>query len=74
LSKLEEKRAVETRAVALAEGQRLAREMHDVLAHSLSGLMLQLEGARLLAVQNPDDPRSSKRSSVPPTLGKTRSR
>jgi signal transduction histidine kinase len=35
----------------LAERQRLAREMHDVLAHSLSGLVLQLEGARLLAAR-----------------------
>jgi signal transduction histidine kinase len=48
---------LEQRAVALAERQRLAREMHDVLAHSLSGLMLQLEGARLLAKENPADPR-----------------
>ena len=31
--------------------------MHDVLAHSLSGLMLQLEGARMLAADNPSDPR-----------------
>jgi signal transduction histidine kinase len=31
--------------------------MHDVLAHSLSGLVLQLEGARLLAVSAPSDPR-----------------
>jgi signal transduction histidine kinase len=31
--------------------------MHDVLAHSLSGLLLQLEGARMLAVDNPRDPR-----------------
>src|SRR4029077_15208041 len=44
-------------AAALAERQRLAREMHDVLAHSLSGLALQLEGARLLAIQDPADPR-----------------
>ena len=36
-------------AAAVAERARLAREMHDVLAHSLSALALQLEGARLLA-------------------------
>jgi signal transduction histidine kinase len=48
---------LEKQAVALAERQRLAREMHDVLAHSLSGLMLQLEGARMLAKENPADPR-----------------
>jgi signal transduction histidine kinase len=36
----------------LRERSRLAREMHDVLAHSLSGLMLQLEGARMLAIQS----------------------
>jgi signal transduction histidine kinase len=48
---------MQRRASALAERQRLAREMHDVLAHSLSGLMLQLEGARLLATENPQDPR-----------------
>ena len=44
-------------AAALAERQRLAREMHDVLAHSLSGLALQLEGARLLVTRDPADPR-----------------
>jgi signal transduction histidine kinase len=31
--------------------------MHDVLAHSLSGLALHLEGARLLAAEDPADPR-----------------
>lgn len=38
------------RAAALAERSRLARELHDVLAHSLAALSLQLEGARLMAV------------------------
>jgi signal transduction histidine kinase len=54
---LEQAQNAEVRAVALAERQRLAREMHDVLAHSLSGLALQLEGARLLAAEDPADPR-----------------
>lgn len=43
---LAESRAAEART---AERSRLAREMHDVLAHSLSALALQLESARLLA-------------------------
>jgi signal transduction histidine kinase len=42
-------RAAEARAAVAAERGRLAREMHDVLAHSLSALALQLESTRLLA-------------------------
>ena len=57
LTELEGTRAAQARAAGLAERQRLAREMHDVLAHSLSGLMLQLEGARMLAADKPGDPR-----------------
>ncbi len=57
LIELEGTRAAQARAAGLAERQRLAREMHDVLAHSLSGLMLQLEGARMLVADNPSDPR-----------------
>ncbi|HVV10262.1 sensor histidine kinase [Amycolatopsis sp.] len=36
------------RAATLAERARIARELHDVLAHSLSGLALNLQGARLM--------------------------
>jgi signal transduction histidine kinase len=57
LVELEETQAARAQAARLAERQRLAREMHDVLAHSLSGLMLQLEGARMLATDDPSDPR-----------------
>lgn len=57
LAELEESRNAELRATALAERQRLAREMHDVLAHSLSGLVVQLEGTRLLAATAPGDDR-----------------
>jgi signal transduction histidine kinase len=57
LAELERTRAAEARAAGLSERQRLAREMHDVLAHSLSGLMLQLEGTRMLAAENTADPR-----------------
>ena len=59
LRELEQTRAAQARAAALAERQRLAREMHDVLAHSLSGLVLNLEGAMLLADQGGADPRVS---------------
>jgi len=55
LAELEQTRAAQAQAAALAERQRLAREMHDVLAHSLSGLVLNLEGARLLAAQGGAD-------------------
>lgn len=54
LLELEETRAAQAQAAVLAERQRLAREMHDVLAHSLSGLALQLEGARLRAGAHDD--------------------
>jgi signal transduction histidine kinase len=46
---LEASRAAEAKAATEAERSRLAREMHDVLAHSLSALSLQLESTRLLA-------------------------
>jgi signal transduction histidine kinase len=46
---LQASRAAEARAAAAAARGRLAREMHDVLAHSLSALALQLEATRLLA-------------------------
>jgi signal transduction histidine kinase len=54
---LNESRTAQAEAAALAERQRLAREMHDVLAHSLSGLALNLEGARLMAERVGTDPR-----------------
>jgi len=50
-------RAAREEAAVLGERQRLARELHDVLAHTLSGLAVQLEGARLLAERTDADPR-----------------
>ncbi|HEX6678339.1 MAG TPA: histidine kinase, partial [Actinomycetes bacterium] len=41
-------RRAEAKAAALAERARLAREMHDILAHVLSALSLQLEATALL--------------------------
>lgn len=37
-------------AAALAERSRLARDLHDVVAHSLSALAVQLEATRLTAI------------------------
>jgi signal transduction histidine kinase len=71
LAELKESQAAQARATGLAERQRLAREMHDVLAHSLSGLMLQLEGARMLAAEDPGDPRLPQAIERAHQLGKT---
>ncbi|MEV0569913.1 histidine kinase [Dactylosporangium sp. NPDC050588] len=57
LAQLEAGQAALAEAAGLAERQWLAREMHDVLAHSLSGLLLHLEGARMLITEDPTDPR-----------------
>ncbi len=48
-NELRASREAEAEAAAVAERARLAREMHDVLAHSLSALALQLESTRMLA-------------------------
>ena len=56
VEELRESRAAHAESAALAERGRLARDMHDVLAHSLSALALQLEGARLLARDRDTDP------------------
>jgi signal transduction histidine kinase len=49
LAQLQDARDGEAAAAALAERGRIAGELHDVLAHSLSALAIQLQGARKLA-------------------------
>ena len=49
LAQLADARDAQTRAAAIAERGRIASELHDVLAHSLSGAAIQLQGARKLA-------------------------
>jgi signal transduction histidine kinase len=49
LAELQDARDEQARAAAVAERGRIASELHDVLAHSLSGAAIQLQGARKLA-------------------------
>lgn len=56
VEELRESRAAHAESAAVAERGRVARELHDVLAHSLSALALQLEGTRLLARDRGADP------------------
>jgi signal transduction histidine kinase len=57
--------AAEARAAAavLAERQRMAREMHDLLAHTLSAQIVHLEGARML-MECGDRPEQARRQVV----------
>jgi signal transduction histidine kinase len=56
VEELRESRAAQLASAAEAERSRVARDLHDVLAHSLSALALQLEGARLMARDRDTDP------------------
>jgi signal transduction histidine kinase len=51
LAELEAARDAQAEAAALQERGRIAREMHDVLAHSLAGLSLQLQATRAVAAR-----------------------
>jgi signal transduction histidine kinase len=57
LAAQEQTRAAREEAAVLAERSRLARELHDVLAHTLAGLAVHLEAARVLALSIDGDPR-----------------
>ena len=48
-AQLQDAREAQTAAAALEERSRIAGELHDVLAHSLSAAAIQLQGARVLA-------------------------
>ena len=56
LAELEDARDEQARAAAVAERSRIASELHDVLAHSLSGAAIQLQGARKLADREHSSP------------------
>ncbi|OZM75933.1 two-component sensor histidine kinase [Pseudonocardia sp. MH-G8] len=50
---LEVEREQESHLAALAERARIAREMHDIVAHSLSVIVVQADGGRYVAADNP---------------------
>jgi len=52
LAELEDAREEQLQTAALTERSRIAAELHDVLAHSLSGAAIQLQGARKLVERN----------------------
>jgi signal transduction histidine kinase len=56
LAQLEDAREDQLVAAALNERGRIASELHDVLAHSLSGAAIQLQGARKLAEHDQASP------------------
>jgi signal transduction histidine kinase len=58
LAQAEELRQEQARAAALDERARIAREVHDVLAHSLGALGLQLQVARAVLTDAEDVPRA----------------
>ena len=49
LAQLEDAREAEAQAAVLAERTRIAQDLHDVLAQSLSGLAIQIEASRRVA-------------------------
>ncbi|QHC25640.1 sensor histidine kinase [Streptomyces sp. GS7] len=55
LAETQEAQEERQRAAALAERARLAREIHDVLAHSLGALVIQLEVIESLLAADPAD-------------------
>ncbi|HEY6494556.1 MAG TPA: histidine kinase [Trebonia sp.] len=56
LARLEDARDDQARAAAAEERASIARELHDVLAHSLSGLSIQLEMVRKIAAKGDAKP------------------
>jgi signal transduction histidine kinase len=56
LVQLRASQAARAEAAALGERARVAREIHDILAHALSGLVLTLDTMELLGRQDSPDP------------------
>lgn len=61
LAQTERTRVEAARAAALEERNRIAREVHDVLAHSLGGLVVQLDAADALLADGRDPAAAAER-------------
>jgi signal transduction histidine kinase len=58
-STLERERDAQARAAVAEERTRIARELHDVVAHSLAVMIVQADGAMYLLDQDPDTARGA---------------
>jgi signal transduction histidine kinase len=69
LAQLQASQAAQAQAAALTERTRLAREIHDILAHSLAGLVLALDTAELLGKRGQACPDETDSETVAKILG-----
>jgi signal transduction histidine kinase len=60
--RLDAEREQRARAAAFSERTRIARELHDVIAHSVSVMVIQAGGARMVMDSEPERAESSLRS------------
>jgi signal transduction histidine kinase len=60
--RLDSERELHVRTAALGERMRLAREIHDVIAHSVSVMVIQAAGARTVMDRDPSRAESSLRA------------
>lgn len=58
---LEREREAEARAAVAEERTRIARELHDVVAHSMAVMIVQADGARYMIDQSPETARTAVR-------------
>ncbi|MER6593590.1 histidine kinase dimerization/phosphoacceptor domain-containing protein, partial [Micromonospora purpureochromogenes] len=56
---LEREREAEARAAVAGERARIARELHDVVAHSMAVMIVQADGARYMLDQDPETARAA---------------
>ncbi|MFG1919838.1 sensor histidine kinase [Micromonospora sp. NPDC048898] len=56
---LEREREAESRAAVAEERTRIARELHDVVAHSLAVMIVQADGARFMLDRDPTQARTA---------------